>query len=67
MKTRVYVGRLSHRATEDDLDYKFGKYGRIRNIDLKRGYAFVVCDFFSFLFLFFFFFFSHRLFLSLGL
>jgi len=37
----VYVGRLSSRTDESELDYKFGKYGRIKTIDLKNGYAFV--------------------------
>jgi RNA recognition motif-containing protein len=40
--TRVYVGRISSRTDEAELDYKFGKYGRIRAVDMKSGYAFVV-------------------------
>jgi len=39
--TRVYVGHLSSRTDEAELDYKFGKYGRVKSIDVKNGYAFV--------------------------
>jgi len=40
-KTRVYVGRLSSRTRERDLDDVFSKYGRVQSCDLKYGYAFV--------------------------
>jgi RNA recognition motif-containing protein len=40
--TNVYVGRIADRTRERDLEDLFGKYGRIRNIILKRGYGFVV-------------------------
>eukprot|EP00013_Stygamoeba_regulata_P012990 CAMPEP_0177681282 /NCGR_PEP_ID=MMETSP0447-20121125/30628_1 /TAXON_ID=0 /ORGANISM="Stygamoeba regulata, Strain BSH-02190019" /LENGTH=223 /DNA_ID=CAMNT_0019190679 /DNA_START=48 /DNA_END=716 /DNA_ORIENTATION=- len=38
---RVYVGKLSHRTRERDLEDVFGKFGRIHSIDLKDGYGFV--------------------------
>mmetsp|Transcript_25707 Transcript_25707/g.72018 ORF Transcript_25707/g.72018 Transcript_25707/m.72018 type:complete len:303 (+) Transcript_25707:129-1037(+) len=40
-RTRVYVGRLSRRTDEEELDYHFGKLGPVRSIDIKNGYAFV--------------------------
>jgi arginine/serine-rich splicing factor 7 len=42
---RVYVGRLSSRVRERDLDEVFGKFGKIRKLDMKQGYAFVVSNF----------------------
>lgn len=41
---RVYVGRLSSRAREEDVDYFFKGYGRIRDVNLKNGYGFVEFD-----------------------
>ena len=35
--TRVYVGGLSYRARERDLEKFFRKYGRIREISMKNG------------------------------
>lgn len=45
----VYVGRLSSRTRERDLDDLFSRYGRIDRIDLKssKGYAFIVHYFIS--------------------
>ena len=43
MSTRVYVGGLSYRAREKDLERFFRKYGRLREISLKNGFAF--CEF----------------------
>uniref|UniRef100_A0A0D3FH35 Serine/arginine-rich splicing factor RS2Z32 n=1 Tax=Oryza barthii TaxID=65489 RepID=A0A0D3FH35_9ORYZ len=39
--TRLYVGRLSSRTRSRDLEYLFGRYGRIREVELKRDYAFI--------------------------
>ncbi|KAI9071442.1 hypothetical protein K1719_046591 [Acacia pycnantha] len=39
--TRLYVGRLSSRTRSRDLDKVFGRYGRIRGVDMKHDYAFV--------------------------
>ena len=46
MSTRVFIGRLSHRASERDVEDFFRGYGRIRDIVLKNGFGFVV-SFFS--------------------
>lgn len=40
--SRLYVGRLASRTRERDLEDAFGKYGKIRAVDLKYGFAFVV-------------------------
>ena len=42
--SRVYIGRLSHRARDRDVEKMFKAFGRIREIVLKNGYGFVVCD-----------------------
>ncbi|XP_022993050.1 serine/arginine-rich splicing factor RS2Z32-like isoform X2 [Cucurbita maxima] len=39
--TRLYVGRLSSRTRSRDLDDLFSRYGRVRDVDMKRDYAFV--------------------------
>ncbi|OQR73591.1 serine/arginine-rich splicing factor 4-like [Tropilaelaps mercedesae] len=41
---RLYVGRLSHRTRERDLDRLFAPFGKIREILLKAGFAFVEFD-----------------------
>ncbi|KAJ4885257.1 Serine/arginine-rich splicing factor RS2Z32 [Raphanus sativus] len=39
--TRLYVGRLSSRTRTRDLERLFSRYGRVRDVDMKRDYAFV--------------------------
>ncbi|CAH9091353.1 unnamed protein product [Cuscuta epithymum] len=39
--TRLYVGHLSSRTRTRDLEYVFSRYGRVRDVDMKRDYAFV--------------------------
>eukprot|EP01137_Pigoraptor_chileana_P004483 Opistho-2@46186 len=41
MSTRVYVGHVPSRARTQDLEDLFRRYGRIVNVDLKNGFAFV--------------------------
>lgn len=44
---RVFIGRLSPHARERDVEKFFKGYGRIREINLKNGFGFVVsCLFF---------------------
>ncbi|XP_039598108.1 serine and arginine rich splicing factor 5b isoform X1 [Polypterus senegalus] len=38
---RVFIGRLNPSAREKDVERFFKGYGRIRDIDLKRGFGFV--------------------------
>ncbi len=40
--SRMYVGRLSNRATERDVEHFFRGYGRLRDVVIKQGFAFVV-------------------------
>merc|ERR1711944_61552 len=44
MSTRVYVGGLSHRTREKDVERFFRKFGRIREISMKNGFCFVEFD-----------------------
>ncbi|GLT70064.1 hypothetical protein SLA2020_421650 [Shorea laevis] len=39
--TRLYVGHLSSRTRSRDLEDWFSRYGRVRDVDMKRDYAFV--------------------------
>ncbi|XAR72072.1 hypothetical protein NMG60_11018574 [Bertholletia excelsa] len=39
--TRLYVGHLSSRTRSRDLEDIFSRYGRVRDVDMKRDYAFV--------------------------
>ncbi|XP_039028178.1 serine/arginine-rich splicing factor RS2Z32-like isoform X2 [Hibiscus syriacus] len=39
--TRLYVGHLSSRTRSRDLDDMFSRYGSVRDVDMKRDYAFV--------------------------
>jgi len=41
MSARVYVGRIPYRATERDLKKFFRDYGKIAEIIMKNGFAFV--------------------------
>ncbi|MEE6517280.1 hypothetical protein FKM82_027396 [Ascaphus truei] len=38
---RIYIGRLSHRARERDVESFFKGFGKIVEVDLKNGYGFV--------------------------
>lgn len=38
----MFIGRLNPAAREKDVERFFKGYGRIRDIDLKRGFGFVV-------------------------
>ncbi|CAG9765636.1 unnamed protein product [Ceutorhynchus assimilis] len=41
MSTRVFVGGLTYKVRERDLEKFFRNYGRIKEISLKNGYAFM--------------------------
>ena len=40
--SRIYVGRLSYQVREKDVERFFRGFGRIRDINLKNGFGFVV-------------------------
>eukprot|EP00096_Caligus_rogercresseyi_P014187 TRINITY_DN66_c0_g1_i7.p1 TRINITY_DN66_c0_g1~~TRINITY_DN66_c0_g1_i7.p1 ORF type:complete len:136 (-),score=19.47 TRINITY_DN66_c0_g1_i7:866-1273(-) len=44
MSTRVYMGGLSRRVRERDVEKLTRKYGRVREVSLKNGYGFVEFD-----------------------
>lgn len=39
---RIYVGKLARSTRERDIERFFRGYGKIKEIALKQGYAFVV-------------------------
>uniref|UniRef100_F6Y7T8 RRM domain-containing protein n=1 Tax=Ciona intestinalis TaxID=7719 RepID=F6Y7T8_CIOIN len=43
-RSRVYIGRLSHRARENDVEHFFRGYGKINDLMLKNGFGFVIFD-----------------------
>lgn len=46
---QIYVAGFSRRTNEDDLEDSFRKYGKIRDVVIKKGYAFIVSSYsFSF-------------------
>ncbi|KYB29603.1 serine-arginine protein 55 isoform X2 [Tribolium castaneum] len=44
MGTRVFVGGLTYRVRERDIEKFFRKYGRIKEVAMKNGFAFVEFD-----------------------
>ncbi len=41
---QIFIAKLSPSIRERELEYEFRKFGRIRNLQLKRGYAFIEFD-----------------------
>lgn len=41
---KIYVGKLSRRIRESDIDKEFSKFGKIKEIELRTSYAFVEFD-----------------------
>ena len=41
MSSRVYIGGLPERAGARDIEKLFEKYGRVRGINVKSGFAFI--------------------------
>ena len=40
--SQIYVSKFSRSTNEDDLNDHFKEFGRIRDVSLKNGYAFIV-------------------------
>lgn len=40
--SQIFIARLHPRVNESDLRYKFEKFGDIKDIRLKPGFAFIV-------------------------
>lgn len=38
---QIFIAKLSPKISEEDLDYEFKRFGKIKNRQLKRGYAFI--------------------------
>ena len=49
MSCRVYIGRLAYQAREKDVERFFRGFGRIRDVNLKNGFGFVVISIFNIL------------------
>ena len=41
---QIFIAKLSPQVREKDLEYEFRRYGTIKNVELKRGYAFIEYD-----------------------
>ena len=41
---QIFIAKLAPSINETELEYQFRKFGRIRNLRLMRGYAFVEYD-----------------------
>jgi len=41
MNGRIFIGRIPEKATKEDLEEEFIKFGRIKKVDLKGSYAFI--------------------------
>ena len=48
--SRIYIGRLSYNAREKDVERFFRGFGRIKDINLKNGFGFVVSQALLFIF-----------------
>uniref|UniRef100_A0A1I7T9D8 RRM domain-containing protein n=1 Tax=Caenorhabditis tropicalis TaxID=1561998 RepID=A0A1I7T9D8_9PELO len=44
MAARIYIGRLTSRVSEKDIEHFFRGYGQIRDVLLKNGFGFVEFD-----------------------
>jgi RNA recognition motif-containing protein len=42
--SRLYVGNLKYQTTNNDIREVFGKFGEIKAIQIKKGYAFIEYD-----------------------
>lgn len=40
--SQIYVARFSRSTNEDDLSEHFKEFGKIKDISVKNGYAFIV-------------------------
>ncbi len=50
---RVFLGRLPYRIRESDIERFFKGYGRIRDVNVKTGFAFIVSTRFRFISIYF--------------
>ena len=40
-ENKIFVGKLSRRVRESDLEHEFSKFGRIRDLDFRDTFAFI--------------------------
>ena len=41
---QIYIGRLSKKTAKDDLEKSFGAYGKLKDVVLKNGFAFITFE-----------------------
>lgn len=39
--SQIFIAKLAPEVRERDIDYEFKRFGPIKNVQMKRGYAFV--------------------------
>ena len=39
---QIFIGNLSHRTKQEDIEKEFKRFGTIKEVLLKNGFAFVV-------------------------
>ena len=39
--TKIYVGHISERTRTRDIEHIFGRYGKIKDLDIKSRFAFI--------------------------
>ena len=44
MSAKIYVGNLDRDTIEADLQDNFGKFGHVKEVVMKEGFAFVLMD-----------------------
>lgn len=40
-KTQIFIGKLHPEVTERDLEYEFKRFGTLKEVSVKKGYAFI--------------------------
>jgi len=41
-KTKIFVGKLPKDTSKSDLEDSFNKFGKIKDIEMRNGFAFIV-------------------------
>ena len=41
-KSQIFIGRVSRNTREKDLEKEFDHYGKIKELSMKNGFAFIV-------------------------
>ena len=41
---QIYIGKLSRKVKQEDLEKEFEKFGKLSDVAMKNGFAFIVTD-----------------------